>query len=500
MLFATLIFLTVSGIIVFIAASGSNAARPGYGAVFGGVSLTVFAIAGLMAVIGWNDTGTYYGVLKGGPLAALAAVILCGIGALVSAGVMTNPDKYRTGPGEFFGFVIFTVVGGILMVSSSNLLVLYLGIELSSYCTYILVGYYRDDRYSNEAASKYFMLGAVASAFLLFGMSFVYGGSGVNLVGTPAGGPQGVQPGSLEYGVIGSQLAAQFQSGAINNLIWPGLAMILVGFGFKLALVPFHSWTPDAYQGAPTMVAALVSSAPKVAFIIALSSLLTTAFGVPPVASAWQNALIWLAILSMTIGNLQALQQRNIKRLLGYSSIAQLGYIAIGVAAGTSAGIAALILYIIGYAITNIGAFTTISALREAGIGEEVEDYAGLVRRSPMAAVLLTGFFMSLAGVPLLAGFLGKVLVFKSAVDVGLIVLAIVAVLNTVVAYFYYFRVIIQATLAEPRDPRPIELNPTALVVLSVALVVVVLLGVYPTPVLNAINAAVEVLPKIAAR
>lgn len=494
MLLATLIFLTVSGIITYVAASGTTADKPGNGGIFGGITLGVFAIAAILALVGWNDNTVYYGVLKSGPLASLGTIILCLIGALVTAGVMANPDKYRTGPGEFFGFVIFTVVGGALMVGTNNLLLLFLGIELSSYSTYILVGYYRDDRFSTEAAAKYFLLGAVASAFLLFGMSLVYAGTAIS---APQGG---VLPGSLDYAGIASALSQQVQSGGLNPLIWPGLALVLVGFGFKLALAPFHSWTPDAYQGAPTMVAALLSVGPKAAAVIALSTLLTTAFGQQPVAGAWQSALVWLAIISMTVGNFQALQQNNVKRLLGYSSIAQLGYVIIGVAVGSSAGISALILYVIGYALTNIGAFTMVASLHDAGVGEQIEDYAGLIRRSPVAAVLIAGFFMSLAGVPLLAGFLGKLLVFKSAVDAGQIALAIVAVLNTVVAYFYYFRVIVQATLAEPRDARPIELNPMALTALSLALIGVVVLGVYPTPVLNAINAAVEVLPKLAGR
>ena len=500
MLLATLIFLTVSGIITFIAASGSNADRPGNGGVFGGITLAVFAIGAVMAAIGWNDDIVYYGVLKAGPLASLGTIILCLIGALVSAGVMANPDKYRTGPGEFFGFVIFTVVGGLLMVGTNNLLLLFLGIELSSYSTYILVGYYRDDRYSTEAAAKYFLLGAVASAFLVFGMSLIYAGSSYTSLATNVNPQGGLLPGSLDYAGIASALSQQINANNLNPLIWPGLALVLVGFGFKLALAPFHTWTPDAYQGAPTMVAALLSVGPKAAAVIALSTLLTTAFNQQPLAGAWQSALVWLAILSMTIGNFQALQQNNVKRMLGFSSVAQLGYVIIGVAVGSSAGIAALILYVAGYALTNIGAFTVIASLRDAGVGEEITDYAGLIKRSPIAAVLMSIFFMSLAGVPLLAGFLGKVLVFKSAVDAGQIALAVVAVLNTVVAYFYYFRVIVQATLMEPKDARPVELNPMALTALAVAVIGVVILGVYPTPVLNAINAAVEVLPKIAAR
>jgi NADH-quinone oxidoreductase subunit N len=489
MLLATLIFLTVSATITMIASAGREADRPGAGQIVGGTTLLVLLITAIMAIIGWNDTGLVYGVLQAGPLSSLGIVVLAVIGMMVTGGVMANPDKYRTGPGEFFGFVLFMVLGGILMLSTSNLLVLYLGIELSSYSTYILVGYYRDDRYSNEAASKYFMLGAVASAFLLFGMSMVYAGSGV---------PAQSVPGSLDYGVIANNFAQMATNNiAISPLLWLGLAFILVGFGFKLALVPFHAWTPDTYQGAPNMVAALLSVGPKVATVMALSNLLNGAFSDPQISLVWKNALIWLSIFSMTVGNLQAVQQRNVKRLLGFSSVAQLGYVIIGIATVSIAGTTAFIFYMIGYAFTNIGAFAAIGALRDAGVGEEIEDYAGLVKRSPLAAVLLGGFFMSLAGVPLLAGFLGKLFIFKSAVDAGLITLAIIAVVNTVVAYFYYFRVIIAAFLQEPKDPTPINLNPTAVTVLATGLACAVLLGVYPTGVLGVIDAAVKPIPPV---
>jgi NADH-quinone oxidoreductase subunit N len=275
---------------------------------------------------------------------------------------------------------------------------------------------------------------------------------------------------------------------------------MLVGFGFKLALVPFHSWTPDAYQGAPSMVAAILSVGPKAAIVIALSSLFTTAFPIAQLYPAWTTAMAWLAMISMTVGNLMALQQTNIKRLLGYSSIAQLGYVVIGLAVGRLEGTNALILYMIGYAITNIGAFTTIAALRDAGVGDELEDIAGLVKRNPISAVLLSGFFMGLAGVPLLAGFLGKLLLFKSAVDANMIALAIVAALNVVPSYFYYFRVIISAVFSEPKDSRTFELNPTATTALALALAGVVLLGVFPSPVLEMINQAASALPLFAAR
>jgi NADH-quinone oxidoreductase subunit N len=488
MIFVALVFLLISSMALFIAATFKGAEEHGAGQIFGGVSLAVYTITAILAAMAWNDTTVYYGVIKSGGIAALGIIIMCGIGALTVGGVMANPEKYKAGVGEFFGFIAFVVFGGAIMVSTNNLLVLLLGIELSSYATYILVGYYRDDRFSNEAASKYFLLGAVASGFLIFGMSLVYASVAFT-------------NGSLNYADLGVTLAGLVgQTVGIPALIYPGIAMLLVGFGFKLALAPFHSWTPDAYQGAPTMVAAILSVGPKAAVVIALSSLLTTAFYVPELSAAWKNAIAVLAILSMTIGNLMALQQTNLKRLLGFSSIAQLGYVVIGVAVGSLDGTSAVILYIVGYAITNIGAFMLIATLREAGVGENIEDIAGLVKRNPFAAVMLAGFFMGLAGVPVLAGFLGKLLLFKSAIDVGMVALAVIAALNVVPSYFYYFRVIISAIFSEPKDSRTFELNATAITTLAVALGGVVLLGIFPTPLLNIINEAVKVLPLFAAR
>ncbi len=494
MLLLTIIVLTIAGIIALLASSSSTLQRSGAGMIVAGTSLVVFSATLLMGIFGWNETADVYGVLKGGQIASLGTIILSIIGLLVCAGAMANPEKYRVGPGEFFAFVIFTVLGGVLIVSSMNLLTLFLGIELSSYSTYILVGYYRDDRHSTEASAKYFLLGALASALLLFGMSFVYAASSGVFQGQNIAG-------SLNYEQIGRNLSAVIAAGqALSPLIWPGLALILVGFGFKLALVPFHAWTPDAYQGAPSMVAALLSVGPKAASVIALATLLSTAFPTPELVRAWTTATIVLAAITMTVGNLQAMAQTNIKRLLGYSSVAQLGYVLIGVAVAGSAGTSALMFYVLGYVFTNIGAFTVISALSDAGVGHELSDYAGLVRRSPVAAVLLAGFFLSLAGVPLLAGFLGKLFVFKAAVDHGLVLLALIAVVNTVFAYYYYFRVIIQVFLAEPRETAPLTLNPTAVTALTIALVGVVVLGTLPSGVKGLTDSAAQTLPQIASR
>lgn len=454
-------------------------ARPARAAL---LSLGTAILSFLLFAVSYGSEGTLLGMIRLGGLSAIGGMTLSLIAALVILGVMANPHKYRAGLAEFYAFVLYTALGGTLMIAANNLLLLYIGIELSSYSTYILVGYYRDDRYSTEAATKYFVLGALASALLLYGFSLIFAAGG-----------------GVYYDEIAATLAAAQQ---VPALLYPGLALLLVGFGFKMALVPFHGWTPDAYQGAPTMVAALLSVGPKAGAVIALGVLLTQVFSISGAQSVLQTALVWLAALTMTVGNLQALGQRNLKRLLGYSSVAQLGTIIVGLAAGSEAGFGAVIFYAIAYAITNIGAFTSLALLRDAGVSEELRDYTGLGRRAPQAALLFTAFLLSLAGVPLLVGFAAKLFVFKSAVDAGLLVLALIAVLNTVIAYFYYFRVIITMWLYAPTEATGetrLRVNTVGMTALAIGVAGVLLLGILPSPTLNVIMGALEPLQTLTA-
>lgn len=420
----------------------------------------------------FGQEATLLGMIRTGGLTSLGGIIMALVAALVALGALANPGKYRAGVGEFYALVLYAALGGALMVGANNLLLLFLGLELVSYSTYVLVGYYRDDRYSTEAAGKYFTLGAVASAFLLYGISLLFGAGG-----------------SIYYDEIAAALAAA----PTHALLYPGLALLLVGFGFKLALVPFHAWTPDAYQGAPTMVAALLSVGPKAAAVMALGNLLLTAFSAEQVSVIWQQALVVLAVLTMTVGNLQALGQTNIKRLLGYSSVAQLGFIAVGLATGTLQGFQAATFYVLGYVFTNIGAFTAIAVLRDGGVGDEIDHYAGLGKRQPVVALLFTLFLLSLAGVPLLVGFAAKLFIFQSAMQAGLIALAVIALLNTVLAFFYYFRVIVAIWLSPAAAPAsPLTVNAVAVTALAVSALLVVVLGTIPAPALELIAQALE--------
>ncbi len=459
----------------------------------GGIALGSSLFALLFFTISGATTGTVLGMLNANGVTAIGGATLCLIAALTIMGMVANPYKYTAGLTEVYALVLYTALGGILILAANNLLLLYVGIELSSYSTYILVGYYRNKRKSTEAAGKYFVLGALASAFLLYGFSLVFAASG-----------------SIYFDAITANLLA---STSLPTLIFPALALLLVGFSFKLALVPFHAWTPDAYQGAPTMVAALLSVGPKVAITIALANLVTKVFSLEGLELVLTHALAYLAALTMTIGNLQALGQNNLKRLLGYSSIAQLGTITVGIASGSIQGYAAIMLYGIGYVFSNIGAFTIIATLADAGIAPIINKYRGLGRRQPIIATLFTLFLLSLAGMPLLAGFVGKLFVFKSAVDAGLILLALIAVANTVLAYFYYFRIIIAMWFHESDDALEspavsdtildtqhspvngvgsLRLQPTVLVALIIAAAGVILIGILPSPLLNSIYQALQ--------
>lgn len=466
---ALLVIVLGSSVVLLLSSVLEN--RPEVSAA---ISLGSALLSFVLFAFSYSEAGTLLGMIRLGGLSAVGGMIMTLVAALTILGVMPNPGQYRAGRAEFYMFVLYTALGGTLMVAANNLLLLYIGIEMSSYSTYVLVGYTRDNRASTEAATKYFVLGALASAFLLYGMSFLFGATG-----------------SLYYDEMAAVLAF---FGDAPTMLYAGLALLLVGFGFKLALVPFHAWTPDAYQGAPTMVAALLSVGPKVGAVFALGNLLIGVFGFGFTSEVWREILAWLAALTMTMGNLQALRQRNLKRLLGYSSVAQLGTILVGLAAGTLQGFGAVVFYGVAYAFTNIGAFTSLSALREGGVREELGSYTGLGRRAPLPAVLFTVFLLSLAGVPLLAGFLGKLFVFSSAVGAGMLLLAVVAVLNTILAYAYYLRVVVAMWLEPGAEDAVVEVHPLALTALVIGVVGVVLLGMFPTPVLGVIAGGLEPL------
>jgi NADH-quinone oxidoreductase subunit N len=384
-------------------------------------------------------------------------------------------DREKLPIAEFYALLFFATAGMGVLASAQELLTGFIGLEMSSISSYVLAGYRRDSLKSSESAMKYFLLGSFATAFFLYGIALVYGATGT------------------------TQLSKMAEADAVasGTLLKLGLAMILIGLGFKVAAAPFQVWTPDVYDGAPTPVTALFSAGPKAAAFALLLRIFAT---VPAATQYWFWAFWVLAALTMFAGNLGALVQTNMKRLLAYSSIAHAGYILVAFAAVTSMAqggsaeaapaYAAVLFYLLSYALVKLGAFTIVSQL--GGFGEKnlsLDDYAGLSQRQPFVAAMLSIYLLSLLGLPVTAGFFGKFYIFKAAVNSHLISLAVLMAINSVIGAYYYLRVIVVMYMREPSAeaaavgpvPFPIGVN----AVLLITFVGTILFGLYPNPVIN---------------
>lgn len=398
------------------------------------------------------------------------------VAALTLLGSIHYLERDHIHRGEFYALVLMATVGMCLMAASVELVMIFLGLEISSLATYILTGFKRHEVQSTEASLKYFLLGSFATAFFLYGVAFVYG-----LTGT------------THLVVLADALRSRPE--------WPrsigGLALIFmfVGLAFKVSTVPFQIWTPDVYQGAPAPVTAFLSVGPKAAAFAALLRILLGSMASAGSMAFW---MIWVsAALTMTVGNLAALAQPNLKRMLAYSSIAHAGYILVGLATGTSEGTSAVLFYLTAYALMNAGAFVLIAHL--AGTDEKrtlVEDYTGLAYERPGVAACLTVLMLSLAGFPATVGFLGKFYLFRAAVHSNLIGLTVIAVLNSVVSVYYYLRPVVAMYMREGPTTLPPDRVPWALrAALAVAVVGIFYLGLFPNYVLTAARLASSPLP-----
>ena len=373
---------------------------------------------------------------------------------------------------EFPILMLFSTVGMMLMVSASNLMTLYLGLELMSLSIYVLAAFARDERRSAEAGLKYFVLGALASGLLLYGISLVYGFSG-----------------SMSFDSIAKAMAdPSFASPGLTV----GIVFIVAGLAFKISAVPFHMWTPDVYEGAPTPVTAFMGTAPKVAAMVLLVGLLAGPFGNQ--LAQWQQLIVLVSIASMLLGSLAAIQQANIKRLMAYSSIGHMGYALIGLAAGTADGVRGVLIYLLTYVFMNAGTFACIIAMRRQGKNVEgVSDLAGLGRTDPMLAMAIAVFMFSMAGIPPFSGFWGKYFIFTAAVQEGMWTLAVIGVLTSVIGAFYYIRIIkvMYFDDAAPAfDARPAALS----LVAAAGGIFTTFFFVFPAPVVAAAQAAARVL------
>jgi NADH-quinone oxidoreductase subunit N len=372
---------------------------------------------------------------------------------------------------EFVVLVLLATTGMLMMISANDFIALYLGLEMQSLALYVIASFHRDDVRSVEAGLKYFVLGALASGMLLYGVSLVYGYSG-----------------TTSFPQIESILNA-LHGGVPSTGLIVGLVFIIAGLAFKVSAVPFHMWTPDVYQGAPTPVTAFFSLAPKLAAIALLLRVLMEPFG--DLLAQWRQIIVFISIGSMLLGAFAAIGQTNIKRLMAYSSIGHVGYALIGLAVGGEAGVRGILIYMTIYLFMNLGVFTCILCMRRRDqMVEGISDLAGLSRTNPMMALALAIFMFSMAGIPPLAGFFGKLYIFLAAVDAGLYLLAVVGVLSSVVAAFYYIRIVKVMYFDHAEEPLDRNFGPELRLVMLGTSLVVALFFLYPEPVLSSAAAA----------
>jgi len=400
-------------------------------------------------------------------------VVICYGAALI---VLLSIDYLRRSgveSGEYYALVLFSTSGMLLLTSASDLIVVFLAIELMSLSLYVLSGLFKGRRQAGEASMKYFLLGAFASAFLLYGIALLYGATGTTNI---------------------DRIAAAAAAAPHDTLLIAGLGLLLVGFGFKISSAPFHMWAPDVYEGAPTSVTALIATGSKAAVFAVLVRLLLS--GVRAVQADWTAVLWVLAALTMTLGNVVAIAQSNLKRMLAYSSIAHVGYMLVGLVAGGAAGAGAVLFYLLAYTFTTAGTFGVITLCVRAGEeAVDVRDYAGLGRRHPVLAFALALLLLSLVGIPPLAGFVGKFYLFGAAVRAGFVWLTVLGVLNSAVAAYYYLRVIVTMYMQEP-DGQSASVAPSFAggLALTIAVIGVVLLGLMPAPFVDLAQVAVAPL------
>src|ERR1041384_210841 len=419
----------------------------------------------------------FFGLIQSDTFSLFFHLLVGGVAVLVILGAESYLTRERLDAAEFFALIFFAAAGMGVLASAQELLTAFIGLEMSSIASYVLAGYRRDTLKSSESSLKYFLLGSFATAFFLYGIALVYGASGTTLLN------------GMEQ-IPDSQMA----------LMKLGLALILIGLGFKVAIAPFQIWTPDVYEGAPTPVTALFAAGPKAAAFALLLRIFAT---VPSATHYWFWAFWILAVLTMFAGNLGALVQNNVKRLLAYSSIAHAGYILVAFAAvtgmssndnfavfGAAPAYAAVLFYLLSYALVKVGAFTIVWQL--GGKDQKdvpLEDYAGLSERHPWAAAALSVFLLSLLGLPVTAGFFGKFYVFKAAINSNLIWLAVLMAVNSVIGAYYYLKVIVAMYMREPAEDSagtaPIAFPATVNVVLIITTIGTIYFGLFPNQVLR---------------
>ena len=443
----------------------------------GGLGIIGLAGAAISSFLLWGRRTESFGVVVADDFGLFVGLVLILIGILTIAFSSSLIERDRLPQGEYYALVLFAISGMMLMAIANDLLIIFLALEVFSLSIYVLTGLRRETFASTEAAFKYFLLGGFSSAFFLYGIAFTYG-----IVH------------STRLDRIGAAMAAQ--SGAASPLVLVALGLLLVGFAFKVSAVPFHMWTPDAYEGAPTIVTGFMSTAVKAAAFAAFARVFLSALD--PLRAEWMPVVWVLAICTMILGTVVGVAQTNVKRMLAYSSIAHGGYLLVALVAGNAAGKASILFYVLVYAITNLGAFAVIALLgtRDKPV-EQLNDFKGLWYSRPIASFFLTVFLLSLGGFPPTAGFVAKWYVFTAAVSAGEYSLAIIGLLTSVVSVFFYLRVVVMMYMsgkAEGEAAPAAPLPRIALAALVISVVALFYLGVLPTRLLNVAASSISTI------
>ncbi len=448
---------------------------------------------GRLSVVGLLLSGLTIIPLVGRDITAFAgmitldayALLFKGILLLIAAAVVTLSFRYvrveKIEIGEYYGLILFATVGAMLLAASTDLLSIYLSLELMSISFYVLAAFMRKDPKSVESGIKYFLTGVFTSGIILYGIALLYG-----------------MAGTTHLGAISAYLSSQE---AISPLYVVAIILLIAGVGFKIAAVPFHMWAPDVYEGAPTPVTAFLSTGSKIAVFAAFIRILMTGlhfdpshFGPLGDLKNWGWLLWWVAALTMTFGNIAALTQTNFKRLLAYSSIAQSGYLLIGLVAASETGRIAVLIYAIAYALMTLGAFATSILLCDKNSrGDQISDFQGVARQHPAIAAAFVIFALSLVGIPPTAGFIGKLYLFNAAIQEGFYSLAVIGILNSVVSLYYYFKIIVAMYMEEAEEERVLSVSRPELAVLAAMAIGTLLLGLYPEAMIRMVMTSVQI-------
>ena len=432
----------------------------------GGLGIVGLIGAAVSSVLLWDRSASGFGVIQADNFGLFVTLTLVAVGILTILFSAPVLERNQIPAGEYYSLVLFAIVGMMMMATASDLLVVFVALEILSLAVYVLTAIRRDNPVGNEAAFKYFLLGAFSSAFFLYGIAFTYGVTG-----------------STRLSAVGAYLSAQALSS--NPMILIAMGFLLVGFAFKISAVPFHMWTPDAYEGAPAVVTGFMSTGVKAAAFAAFARVFLSAL--EPFSADWGPVIWFLAAATMILGTVVGVAQSNLKRMLAYSSIAHGGYLLVGLVAANQVGKAAILFYLLAYAVTNLAAFGVIALLgARDDANDELRDYAGLWQTRPALAALMTVCLLSLGGLPPTAGFIGKWYIFSAAVSAGYYSLAVIGMLTSVISVFFYLRVVVMMYMAE-REGEALQVRVTGvgMAALAVSIAAIFYLGVLPTKILD---------------